>query len=93
MLALYATLSLCGVGHHAFDAAEAHATVEGETGMSNAIVAPRLFEKLRLMITQESFLMIEGPLQNSEGVILIQARRIARLAHEDSSCSSSYDFH
>jgi error-prone DNA polymerase len=68
-------------------------TLEDETGMSNAIVAPKLFEKLRLVITQESFLMIEGRLQNSENVILIQAQRIQRLAHENLAGSSSYDFH
>jgi error-prone DNA polymerase len=68
-------------------------TVEDETGMSNAIVAPKLFERLRLLITQESFLMIEGRLQNSEGVILIQAQRIQRLSHENLAGSSSYDFH
>lgn len=68
-------------------------TVEDETGMSNAIVAPKLFEKLRLVITQESFLLIEGRLQNSEGVILIQAQRIQRLSHENLAGSASYDFH
>ncbi len=68
-------------------------TLEDETGMSNAIVAPKLFEKLRLVITQESFLLIEGRLQNSENVILIQARHIERLSHEHLAGSSSYDFH
>ncbi|MEO7300165.1 MAG: error-prone DNA polymerase [Verrucomicrobiota bacterium] len=68
-------------------------TLEDETGMSNAIVAPKLFEKLRLVITQESFLLIEGRLQNSENVILIQAQKIERLSHENVSGSSSYDFH
>jgi error-prone DNA polymerase len=68
-------------------------TLEDETGMSNAIVAPKLFEKLRLVITQESFLLIEGRLQNSENVILIQAQRIERLIHENLAGSSSYDFH
>ncbi len=68
-------------------------TVEDETGMSNAIVAPQLFEKLRLVITQESFLLIEGRLQNSENVILIQAQHIERLSHGHLSGSSSYDFH
>jgi len=68
-------------------------TLEDETGMSNAIVAPKLFEKLRLVITQESFLLIEGRLQNSENVILIQTKHIERLSHENLEGSSSYDFH
>jgi hypothetical protein len=45
------------------------------------------------VITQESFLVIEGRLQNSENVILIQARHIERLMHENLTGSSSYDFH
>jgi len=68
-------------------------SLEDETGISNAIVAPKLFEELRLVITQESFLMIEGRLQNSEGSIVIKAQRIERLAHENFAGSSSYDFH
>ena len=68
-------------------------SLEDETGISNAIVAPPLFEKLRLVITSESFLVIEGRLQNKENVILIQARNIERLAHSNLSGSASYDFH
>ncbi len=68
-------------------------TLEDETGMSNAIVTPKLFEKLRLLITSESFLMITGKLQNSENVIHIRAEKIERLMHEDLVGSQSYDFH
>ena len=68
-------------------------TLEDETGMSNAIVRPKLFEELRLLITQESFLLIEGHLQNTDEVILIQAQRIERLQNENLAGSSSYDFH
>jgi error-prone DNA polymerase len=35
-------------------------SLEDETGISNAIVSPQLFEKNRLVITQETFLFIEG---------------------------------
>ena len=68
-------------------------TLEDETGMSNAIVTPKLFEELRLVITQESFLMIEGKLQNSENVILIRAQKIERLPQENLVGSGSHDFH
>ena len=67
-------------------------SLEDETGVSNAIVSPPLFEKLRLVITEESFLVIEGKLQNVDNVILIQARHIERLQHELLG-SASYDFH
>ena len=67
-------------------------SLEDETGVSNAIVTPQLFEKFRLVITEESFLVIEGVLQNSENVIVIRARKIERLAHENLSGSQSHDF-
>jgi error-prone DNA polymerase len=68
-------------------------SLEDETGVSNAIVTPQLFEKLRLTITQESFLIIEGPLQKTDGVCVIKARQIERLDHGQLQGSTSYDFH
>jgi len=68
-------------------------TLEDETGMSNAIVSPPLFEKLRLVITQEPFLIIEGKVQNSENVVLIRAENVERLPHEELIGSESHDFH
>ncbi len=68
-------------------------SLEDETGISNAIVSPSLFEELRLLITQESFLLIEGVLQNSENVIHVRANKIERLFHDDLIGSSSHDFH
>jgi error-prone DNA polymerase len=67
-------------------------TLEDETGMSNAIVTPPLFEKLRLVITQESFLTIEGRIQNTDNVILVRAEKIERLASENFVASKSHDF-
>ncbi len=57
-------------------------SLEDETGVSNAIVTPDLFEKRRLVITEESFLIIEGEVQNSDGVVLIKAQKIKPLLHE-----------
>ena len=68
-------------------------SLEDETGISNAVVHPRLFERLRLLITEESFLLISGKLQNVENVIHVRAQRIERLAHEELVGSASYDFH
>ncbi|HUS36794.1 MAG TPA: error-prone DNA polymerase [Verrucomicrobiae bacterium] len=68
-------------------------SLEDETGVSNAIVTPQLFEKLRLTITQESFLLIEGRLQTTDGVYVIQARHIERLDHGQLQGAASYDFH
>lgn len=57
------------------------------------IVTPPLFEKLRLVITQESFLLIEGELQQVDHVISITARQSEGLRHEQLLGSASHDFH
>ena len=56
-------------------------SLEDETGVSNAIVDPDLFERYRLLITEEDFLVIEGEVQNSENTVLIKTREIKPLAH------------
>jgi error-prone DNA polymerase len=68
-------------------------SLEDETGVSNAIVDPALFEHFRLVITEEAFLLIEGEVQNSDNVILIKAREIKPLAHAELVGSESHDFH
>jgi error-prone DNA polymerase len=68
-------------------------SLEDETGVSNAIVTPDLFERVRLLITEEPFLIIEGTVQNSENVVLIKAREIRALAHEQLVGTDSHDFH
>jgi error-prone DNA polymerase len=68
-------------------------SLEDETGVSNAIVTPDLFERMRLLITEEPFLVIEGKVQNSENVVLIKAEEIRALAHEQLVGTDSHDFH
>ncbi|MDQ6623951.1 MAG: error-prone DNA polymerase, partial [Verrucomicrobiota bacterium] len=68
-------------------------SLEDETGVSNAIVTPDLFEKLRLLITEEPFLIIEGEVQNSDGVVLIKTRAIKPIEHAQIGASESHDFH
>src|SRR6476659_10126090 len=67
-------------------------SLEDETGVSNAIVTPDLFERVRLLITEEPFLIIEGTVQNSENVVLIKAEEIRALAHEQLVGTDSHDF-
>jgi error-prone DNA polymerase len=67
-------------------------SLEDETGVANAIVDPDLFERFRLLITEEDFLLIEGEVQNSDNVVLIKTREIRPLAHEDLIGSESHDF-
>ena len=68
-------------------------SLEDETGVSNAIIEPDLFERFRLVITEEAFLLIEGEVQNSDNVVLIKAHEIRSVAHEQLVGSESHDFH
>jgi error-prone DNA polymerase len=68
-------------------------SLEDETGISNAVVTPLLFEANRLLITEESYLLIEGWVQHHENVIHIKAEKIERLAHASFAGAKSYDFH
>lgn len=68
-------------------------SLEDETGVANAIVDPNLFERYRLLITEEAFLRITGEVQNSEGVVLIKADKLEPLSHDELIGSSSHDFH
>jgi error-prone DNA polymerase len=67
-------------------------SLEDETGVSNAIVTPDLFERMRLLITEEPFLIIEGIVQNTDNVVLIKAQEIRPLPHEQLIGSESHDF-
>jgi error-prone DNA polymerase len=67
-------------------------SLEDETGISNAIVSPQLFEKKRLVITQETFLLIEGILQLQSGVIHVRAEQIERLPALELETADSHDF-
>jgi len=67
-------------------------SLEDETGVSNAIVDPNLFERFRLLITEEAFLLIEGEVQNSDGVVLIKARDFKSLAYSQLVGAASHDF-
>jgi error-prone DNA polymerase len=67
-------------------------SLEDETGVSNAIVTPDLFQRNRLVLSSEQFLLIEGILQNQDGVISVKAVRVEPLRITRAQ-SSSHDFH
>ena len=54
-------------------------TLEDETGISNAIVIPDLFQANRALLHNAAILMVEGVLQKQDGVIAIRARRFKEL--------------
>ena len=51
-------------------------TLEDETGIANIIVRPDLFAQDRAVIVEEPFLLVEGVLQNQEGVTSIRAEAV-----------------
>jgi error-prone DNA polymerase len=67
-------------------------SLEDETGISNIIVTPQLFEKYRLPLVNFPFLLIEGVLQHQDNVVSVKARRIESLEMKVESVAS-HDFH
>jgi error-prone DNA polymerase len=67
-------------------------SLEDETGVSNIIITPQLFDKNRLVVVDHPFLLIEGRLQNQDNVISVKAKRIRPLAFQVAA-NSSHDFH
>ena len=53
-------------------------TLEDETGFANAIVTPQRFAGHKRVIVASSALIIEGVVQNQEGVVSIKADRFSR---------------
>jgi error-prone DNA polymerase len=51
-------------------------TLEDETGIANVIVRPDLFARDRLVIVEEPFLIVDGVLQNQDGVTSVRAEQI-----------------
>ena len=67
-------------------------TLEDETGVSNIIVTPQLFDQYRLELVGHSFLLIEGALQNQDNVISVKASRVTPLPLAVTA-APSHDFH
>ncbi len=67
-------------------------SMEDETGITNVIVPPDLYERERLTVVRSKFLLAEGILQYQDGVIHIKATRLTALV--DSAMElRSHDFH
>ena len=66
-------------------------SMEDETGIMNAIVAPPVFDRYKFEVLGERFLMIDGILQNQDGVVSVKAGRIAGLPN--GATADSHDFH
>jgi error-prone DNA polymerase len=67
-------------------------SLEDETGVANAIIAPDLFHSNRLLLASERFLAVEGILQNQDNVISVKAERVLPLFVTKAE-TVSHDFH
>jgi error-prone DNA polymerase len=67
-------------------------SMEDETGIANVIVTPDLYEQHRLVVTRSRFLLVEGRLQNQDGVVHVKASLILPLTHTAIELRS-HDFH
>jgi error-prone DNA polymerase len=54
-------------------------SMEDETGIANVIVTPDLYERERMTVVRAKFLLVEGVLQNQDGVVHVKAKRVEML--------------
>jgi len=66
-------------------------TLEDETGQYNAVVMPDVFERYRTEALSASLLMIEGPLQNVDGVATVKAAHLTPFGAPEAT-PPSHDF-
>ena len=67
-------------------------TLEDETGIANVIVRPDLFARDRLVIVEEPFLIVDGLLQNQDGVAAVRAECVTALRNTALDFNA-HDFH
>ncbi|HUG42995.1 MAG TPA: error-prone DNA polymerase [Acidobacteriota bacterium] len=53
-------------------------SLEDETGISNVVIRPPLFERYRMLLVSRPFLLIEGVLQKQHNVVSVRAETVAR---------------
>ena len=66
-------------------------SMEDETGIMNAILTPPIFDRFKLTVLGERFLLIDGVLQNQDGVISVKVARVAGLPQ--GAAAASHDFY
>jgi error-prone DNA polymerase len=66
-------------------------TLEDETGVSNVIVRPDLFDRDRLTVIRQPFLLVEGILQHQDGVLSVKAERLHGI--EGDASVEAHDFY
>jgi len=66
--------------------------MEDETGVSNVIVTPDLFERYRFELLSAHFLLVDGTLQNMDHAVSVKASRLEALSARV-AVDVSHDFH
>ena len=67
-------------------------SLEDESGISNAIIHPDVYERNRVVVTSGKILLVEGTLQNQDGVVSVKASAVSHLALSAVDVRS-HDFH
>jgi error-prone DNA polymerase len=66
-------------------------TLEDETGISNVIIRPDLFDRERMTVVHHPFLVVDGVLQNQEGVLSVRAERLEAI--DGGASVDAHDFY
>ena len=66
-------------------------SMEDESGVMNAIVTPPVFDRYKVEVLSETYLVIDGVLQNQDGVVSVKAGRITPL--RAGAAAEPHNFH
>jgi error-prone DNA polymerase len=66
-------------------------TLEDETGISNVIIRPDLFDRERMVVVRQPFLIVDGVLQHQDGVLSVRAERVEGI--EGGASIDAHDFY
>jgi error-prone DNA polymerase len=67
-------------------------SMEDETGIANVIITPDVFEQNRVVVTRSRFLMVEGRVQQQDGVTHVKAQKLTPVDISSAEVRS-HDFH
>ena len=66
-------------------------TLEDETGISNVIIRPDLFDRNRMAVVRQPFLIVDGVLQHQDGVLSVRAERVEGI--QGAASIDAHDFY
>jgi error-prone DNA polymerase len=66
-------------------------TLEDETGISNIIIRPDLFDRERMIVIRHPFLIVDGVLQHQDGVLSVRAEKVEGI--EGGASIDAHDFY